>query len=297
MKQLSVQSQKVLQQFERWLKVQGYSKSVYYASYHRIQELIVFHQQTNSGGIKSIKKKVISEFFDYQKSRVSDRTNRRISSYHLNDYIFSIKRFSRFCQKYYEVTIPIEHIRLEPIAKETKVPLTLQEIQLLFNATHPTDRLGYRDRCMLALYYGCGLRRNEGLHVYLNDICFTRNQIHVREGKGGKQRIVPFTQSTRYHLKEYVYKGRPLLQCKHKTRKVLLLNERGQPIQAQSLNNRLKKLVKQSGINRKIGIHHLRHSIATHLLDNNMPIDQIAKFLGHSSLESTQIYTHVTIQV
>ncbi len=153
-----------------------------------------------------------------------------------------------------------------------------------------------QDRAMLVLYYSCGLRRNEGINVLTTDIDLNKRILFVREGKFGKQRYVPFTEKSKKYLDEYLIKGRRQFISKSSTkrRKTLFISYRGEKLESQSLLNRLKFLGEKAKIKRNIGLHLLRHSIATHLLNNGMSIYDIATFLGHNSIETTQIYTHIS---
>jgi integrase/recombinase XerD len=153
-----------------------------------------------------------------------------------------------------------------------------------------------RDRAILAIFYGCGLRRNEGVNVDVGDINFDRALLHVRKGKNYKERFVPMGKSVMKHLQEYIYDHRPELLQGSKTESlfVSLLTRR---INGQTIILRIKYLKHQTEnaelIEKEIGLHTLRHSIATHLLQSGMKLESIARFLGHSTLESTQIYTHL----
>ena len=152
-----------------------------------------------------------------------------------------------------------------------------------------------RDRAMLAIFYGCGLRRNEGVNVDLSDINFDRSILHVRKGKNNKERMVPISKASLKHLQGYIYDHRhQLIRSKEEA---LFLSQQGKRMQGQSMLLRLKKLQYLTGdldlLNKEIGLHTLRHSIATHLLSAGMKLESISRFLGHSSLESTQIYTHL----
>jgi len=146
------------------------------------------------------------------------------------------------------------------------------------------------------LYYICGLSRNEGINVQTTDIDFKRRILFVREGKFENQRYFPFTEQSKKHLEEYINIGRRRFIRKSpiKKRKTLFISNRGEKLNSQSLLLRLKLLSDKAGIDKKVGLHILRHSIATHLLQKGMSIYDIATFLGHKSIESTQIYTHVT---
>jgi integrase/recombinase XerD len=114
----------------------------------------------------------------------------------------------------------------------------------------------------------------------------------VRKGKNYKERYVPVNEMTLQHIKDYLEHSRPFLQVKDKI-PALFISDKGYRAEGQSLLNRIRKLIKVARIDKEIGLHTLRHSIATHLLQSGMKLKHIAKFLGHSSLEATQIYTHI----
>ena len=153
-----------------------------------------------------------------------------------------------------------------------------------------------RDRAMLAVFYGCGARRNEGAHLNVSDINFDKSMLHIRKGKNYKERLVPISKDSRKYLTEYIYDHRSRLPGSAKN-DALFMGHTSVRIHGQTLLMRLKLLQYRTnniGLQEKeIGLHTLRHSVATHLLQAGMKLESISKFLGHSSLESTQIYTHL----
>ena len=157
------------------------------------------------------------------------------------------------------------------------------------------DKIGLRDKAVLSVFYGCGLRRNEGVNLNVDDIYFDEKLLHVRKGKGNKERLVPLNEAVLKHLELYVYDGRPELANKNET--ALLIGKKSARLMGNGCYRRLKSLQQKSESitlkQKEISLHTLRHSIATHLLQAGMSLESIAEFLGHSSLESTQIYTHV----
>ncbi len=177
-----------------------------------------------------------------------------------------------------------------------------KEIESLFEITEQEggnkkeNALRARDRAMLSVYYGCGLRRNEGVHLSVDDINFDTRIIHMRKGKNYKERFVPLSKLGAKHLQEWIYNHRPQL-VRNQQEGRLFIGRIGKPMAGGSLYGRLKKLVvaeEDPELNSKeIGLHTLRHSIATHLFQNGMALQKIQRFLGHSSLKSTQIYTHL----
>jgi site-specific recombinase XerD len=167
---------------------------------------------------------------------------------------------------------------------------TKAEIKALYEAIG-IDTLGLRDRAMLAVYYGCGLRRSEGLNLDVKDVLLDRNLLYVRKGKNYTERYVPMTAAVKEDLKEYIECARPML-VKTSTH-ALFLSQNGTRVIGETMLERLHQLKEKAGIGKDAALHSLRHSIATHLLQSGMELEKIKQFLGHSSLESTQIYTHI----
>ena len=140
------------------------------------------------------------------------------------------------------------------------------------------------------------MRRNEGAKLEIRDILPDRSVIYVRHGKGYKQRYVPMVGKVRVEILEYVQVGRPML-LSGEVHERFFVSRSGKALSARGLYVRFKKLLAIAGIEKAAGLHALRHSIATHLLVNGMRLSEIGRFLGHSSLESTQIYTHISESV
>jgi integrase/recombinase XerD len=278
----------ILSEFTKYLITIGYGDCVCYNTPNMISHFLSFVQKP----VEQITKNDVDCFIDHLQSKVSTRTQNKLSNSHINGYIICLKRFSKFVFQMYRYNITVEHLLYLKVDTPEKSTLTIDQIKSLFDVCDNT-KLGYRDKAMLSLYYSCGLRRSEVLHIQLCDIDFDANVLFVRKGKGDKQRYVPFTQSTHSYLRDYINIGRRRLNRKHKFRNTLLISYRGDKVKAQALQLRVNTLCKRAEITQKVGLHTLRHSIATHLLQQNMSIYDISEFLGHSSLESTQIYTHI----
>lgn len=278
----------ILQQFNQYLNTIGYSDIVCYNSPNLVCHLLVYLNKP----LKQITKDDLDDFIEHLQHTKSERTFKNRSHSHINGYIVSIKRFSKFLFQTQNIDLNTEHLIYLKVDTPEKSVLTIDQIKQLF-AVCDNTKLGYRDKAMLSLYYSCGLRRSEALHVEIKDIDFQNNILFVRKGKGGKQRYVPFTDNTHQYLRDYINIGRRRLNRKNKFRNTLLISFRGEKVKAQALQLRLNTLCKRAGIYQKVGLHTLRHSIATHFLQLNMSIYDISEFLGHSSLESTQIYTHI----
>lgn len=297
------------QSFKEWLDVLGYAQSsVYYMPLH-VRELLYYLEGQGVNQIKELDVHHIHGHYEKLKERSNQRRAGGISTGHLNKHIQALRRFTEYLRKVGRLTIPELKLKNEEEDPKTIEVLTTDEIQLLFKATYkrPTrkpnmpesmlEAMQARDRAMLAIYYGCGLRRNEGVQLNVGDINFDRSLLHVKKGKNYKERFVPISKTSLKYLTEYVYDHRPELLQGAKTEALFIAYTTIRRMQGQSLMLRLKYMQYESGDTdlqeKEIGLHTLRHSIATHFLRAGMKLESISRFLGHSSLESTQIYTHL----
>ena len=154
------------------------------------------------------------------------------------------------------------------------------------------NSLDYRNKAMLELMYSSGLRVSELLSLEVNDIDFEMNAVRCF-GKGSKERIVPMNDSTYNALKNYIDNYRPFL-LKTKVSDYVFINNFGNVISRVGFFKILKKLCKDAGINKDVSPHTLRHSFATHLLNNGANLRVIQQLLGHSNITTTQIYSHLS---
>ncbi len=322
MKNLSIEnaSYRYLEQsFKEWLDVQGYAASTVYNLPLHVRELLFYLTNQGVHHIKQLKTAHIESHYQQLKQRANIRRGGGLSNAHLNKHIQALRRFTEYLRKVGRLDIPAVRIGNEETEPRI-IYLTTEEISLLFKTTYQTyekpacrsssvgrklntnqtviEAIQARDRAMLAIFYGCGLRRNEGVSLDVGDIDFDKALLHVRKGKNYKERLVPISRTNLKYLQDYVYDHRPEIVLGSKTTALFTGYQQYRRLQGQSLNLRLKYLQYQSGdldLNEKeIGLHTLRHSIATHLLQAGMKLESISRFLGHSSLDSTQIYTHLT---
>lgn len=299
----------VEESFREWLDVLGYAPKSVKRMPWNVREMLCYFEQQGVTGLNELDGKAIRQYFEsYLKQRASTgHKGGALDSTTLNNHIQSIHKFLDYLRQVGRLTLAHPYLQREDPGRRV-VFLSREEIQQLFEATyHPPEprpdlpdrrieAMQSRDRAMLAIFYGCGLRRNEGVHLDIDDVNFDRSIVHVRKGKGYKERLVPISKTALRHVQEYVYDHRAELLGGSKS-EALLISLRAQRIDGQTLQLRLRKLQRATGNatlqEKEIGLHTLRHSIATHLLAAGMPLESIGRFLGHSSLESTQIYTHL----
>ena len=171
-------------------------------------------------------------------------------------------------------------------------PLPLDEVTRLLEAPDPTSPAGLRDRAILELLYGAGLRISELVGLDVDDIDLEEGFVRVL-GKGGKEREVPLGRYGREAVEAYLTRARPGF-ASTVSRGALFLNQRGGRITRQSCARLLSAHVRTSGIERHVTLHTLRHSFATHLLEGGADVRVVQELLGHASVATTQIYTLVT---
>lgn len=169
-----------------------------------------------------------------------------------------------------------------------------EEIELLFEAASGTNPLNYRDKALLEVLYGTGIRVSECQNLKLEDVDLDLGVMLVL-GKGNRERYVPFGEYAKIAIEEYIEHCRSILMNKyHKEHDYLFISQYGEHISVSGIQYALNQLIKTTSLTSSIHPHKLRHSFATHLLDNGADMRTVQELLGHKSLSSTQIYTHVT---
>lgn len=183
---------------------------------------------------------------------------------------------------------------------EQNLPNVLAEKIINEVMTRDSDQspLTVRDKAIIEILYGCGLRVSELIKVSLNDISFELGYLRCK-GKGDKERIVPVGEPALAVLGEYINRSRQMILAQNKKpraedRNTLFLNSRGRPLSRQAIWQILKKWAKKQGLDNNIYPHILRHSFATHLLENGADLRSVQEMLGHADISTTQIYTHLS---
>ena len=288
----------LLQDFKQWLDILGYAETTVYNLPNHLKEFFYYLECHGHSEINTITIQTVIDYYNHLKERPNQRRQGGLSKGFLNKHQQTLFKFREYLKHHGHKGINIHLKHEEKNNRDSLQVLNLQEIKQLFEATnysHEEEKLQQRDKAMLVCFYSCGLRRNEVVHLNINDILFDKERLFVRQGKNYKERFVPLNKHSLDILELYIYDYR--LEFKnHKANEALFLNYRGTRLQGMSFANRLRAIIKATNNKdlqeRNITLHSLRHSIATHLLEQGADIEQISKFLGHSSLESTQIYTH-----
>ncbi len=205
----------------------------------------------------------------------------------------SVRVFSRFLILEKKIgKDPTENIETPRGIRHLPETLTPSEVERLIQAPDRTTPLGMRDRTMLESLYATGLRVSELVDLKVPDINLEAGYL-ITLGKGNKERLVPLSEIALELLRDYLVYTRPAI-LKSRTNAVLFPNRFGNRMSRQGFFKNLKRYARKAGIKKKISPHTLRHSFASHLLENGADLRSVQMMLGHADISTTQIYTHVT---
>jgi len=292
--------------FEKYLKTLGYAESTIYSSVYYVKGFFFYLKTQQIESLEQIQPATITGYYSYLQTRPLKKQTGCLSQNAIAINISALRRFSKYLM---ETGRPCFEVTVKPKQnKDTiKTILSKAEIKELYNACQSwkdepfvyyskenAEILAARNRAILSIFYGCGLRRSEGHALDVQDILLKEKLVFVRKGKNYKERYVPMAASVKEDLENYICNAREkILSYKGTSENALFLNLQATRLSKNAIAERVKKLVQCANIQKDIGLHTLRHSIATHLLQSGLSLEEVSKFLGHSSLESTQIYTHI----
>ena len=275
------------EKFKLHIQQLGYSKS----SVNMLPNCIAeFLQYSNINEPKEASQEHIKAFYEYLQNRKHKRKETTLSESFINHNIYSLKVFFNWLEETSQIKYnPISNLKFKRPKPNTREPLSQEEIKELFAATATSKEIA-----ILHLFYSFGLRRTEAENINTADIHFTKNLLYVREGKGAKRRVIPITQKVKKELEKYYQTERIKSSSFGGVGEAaFMFNASLSRMKGDQYNKILKEILQRTEINKEITLHHLRHSIATHLLENGLSIEFVRDFLGHSQLETTQIYAKV----
>jgi integrase/recombinase XerD len=279
-------SQNLTSQFRMHLERLGYSQSSVQMLPTCLKEFLEYTAKETD----KIQPADITHYYHYLQERPNKRRPGGLSECFINHHIYSLKLFFAWQLESGKINEnPISILTFPSPKSRPREVLTILEIKQLYKACET-----YRERAVLSLFYGCVLRRSEGVKLNLKDVHFRNNLLYVREGKGNKRRAVPMSEAVKNDLWHYVINER----LAGATELAFMTNKHGNRTSGSTLNRLLKDLLRYAEIDIEASLHSLRHSIATHLLEGGLSVEYVRDFLGHKHLESTQLYTRVnTVQL
>lgn len=275
-----------IKRFKKFLQVEkGLSPNSIYSYTYDLKKFNEF-LTSNNKNILAATKEDIQQFLIFEKNK------KKNSSRTLARSLAAIRQFYNFVSdRFDEVENPTEKIESPQIEKTLPDFLTVSEINKLFNSILEDDVYELRDKAIFELLYSCGLRITEAIELNFNDINFDKGYINV-VGKGNKERIVPMGEEAVRLLKKYSRTSRNRIIGKRES-DYLFISKKGSKLNRKSVWRLLKNYVARTRINKNITPHTLRHSFATHLIENGADLRSVQELLGHTDISTTQVYTHL----
>lgn len=277
-----------IKDFENFLKFErNFSDNTldaYLRDIRKLSDFAEFHLD-NTGPLEITYENIQEYLFQLSKQKFSERSQAR--------WISSIKAFFKYLSedeaRADNPTVLLESPKLGLYLPDT---LSFEDVERIVRAINTTTDLGRRNQVMIEVLYGCGLRVSELIDLKISNINFKESYLKV-EGKGDKSRFVPLATYTSQLIKDYITEIRSKYKINKKCEDILFLNSRGSAMSRVIVFIIIKELTEKAGINKKISPHTFRHSFATHLLQNGADLRYIQEMLGHSSITTTEIYTHL----
>lgn len=292
---------KLADNFYQHQKRLGYVRHSTRSRYLAVNEFLHWLESRSITNMASVTPIIIDEYCNHISSRPSKKDGGALNQKTVNRSLWIIRDcFEMLLQERKIKSNPFSVLQFSYSQEEPpqRTILTQEEVRQLYNVTQTAQ-----ERALLSLAYGCGLRAGELQKCNTEDIRLREKILIVPEGKGNKRRVIPLSGGVVKDLSNYYYnerealtKGRDYL-LSNDNAAAFMLHSRGGRMSDETYNKYLRIIIKRTGNKsieeKQISLHSLRHSIATHLLEQGISVQQVRLFLGHSQLETTQIYTHI----
>ena len=278
---------KLIKNFKNYLKIErNLSQNTITSYLFDLQKLNIFLQENNfSSNPSHIKESTLKKFVYKISKEIKPSSQARIIS--------GIKRFFDFLILENVLNEnPLENIETPKIGSKLPTTLTVKEIDKLIDSIDIKSKNKIRNKAIIEILYSCGLRVSELITLKVSDLYFNESIIKVT-GKGNKERFVPISKGAINYIEKYLNEIRIFQKIKKGSEDTLFLNERGSGLSRVMIYIILNDLKIKAEINKKIGPHTLRHSFATHLLENGADLITIQNMLGHENIVTTERYLHV----
>ncbi len=284
-----------IERYLEWLRVHNRTESAVESKW---KELTPFLRWAEERGLKAPHEITRSMLESYQRWlwRYRKKNGQPLGSSTQRGRLGAVKLFFAWlCRQRVLDANPASELELPRVEKRLPVEaLSLSEVETVLSVPDITDPLGLRDRAMLELFYSTGIRRAEMTRLAFSDLNREKHLLYVRQGKGRKDRVVPVGTRALQWVEKYLDDVRPLLIV-NPDEQALFLTGYGESFNVQVLGRIITKYIQHADVGRKGGAHLLRHTCATHMLEGGADIRYIQQLLGHEKLETTAIYTEVSI--
>jgi integrase/recombinase XerD len=285
----------LLERYRSHLELKNYSVLTIRGQLASLKLLLRFLEETHQPDLGSVTTATLHDFQRWHFYQPTARGTARGIPYQ-NRVLAAIKGLFKFLHE--DTLIPRDPAAALEYAREPQTlprnVLTPQEARRIIEAPDVQTVLGYRDRVVLEVLYGTGIRKLELMNLTLTDVNLDEELLRINGGKGAKDRVVPLTEIACSFLESYIKGIRPKL-LGQKTTNRLFLSLRGLPIARNTLGSLVEKCTRLARIKKRVTCHLWRHSCATHLLQRKANLRHVQEILGHRSLATTERYLHLTI--
>jgi integrase/recombinase XerC len=278
----------LLKLFIEYLQIErSYSKYTIEHYQHDISDFMLFMAEQAIGEVETV------QYLD-ARLYLNKLYDKKLARKTVAKKISALRSFYKFLlREKYVTENPFALVTIPKVEKRLPQFFYEDELQLLFSSCETETPQGQRNIALLEILYGTGIRVSECCQICLKDVDFYLSTVLVH-GKGQKERYVPFGSFAKDSLERYINNGRKKLLKGKESVDTLFLNHRGGPLTTRGVREVLNGMIEKSALDISIHPHKLRHSFATHLLNNGADLRSVQELLGHAFLSSTQVYTHVT---
>lgn len=284
--------QSLVRAFSRHLQRLGYNRPSWESQPACLHEFLHRLEQQGITDIKDVTPRHIREHYNYLLERPNRQRGGLLSGSTIEQHLYALKLFFQWQEIAGAIIAnPISGLIFPRHTSPQRAILTIDQVKQLYEVCG-----SLRDKAMLGIFYGCGLRRTEGEQLNIADVQFRNQLLYVRQGKGKKRRVVPMSSQVAGDLQDYFYHERSqyIQEQTEDSQQAFILNYYGQRMRGPDYSRKFKLLLQKAELPNHYSLHHLRHAIATHLLEGGLSLEQVRDFLGHSCLESTQLYTRIS---
>ena len=268
--------------FTRWMTRINYTEGSIKSRKRHLNTFFSFLTSLDKNNLETITNEDLDHYNKYLH-------NKPIATKTIEAHISALKLLNQYRALHGQPPVMRKKLSVTKTLKIQRAIVSKSEINGMYEACEDNP-FGWRDKIILSLYYGCGLRYREGAHVEQKDVNFHTGLLHIIKGKNYRERYVPMSKGVMSELRIWIEYYQNIFTSKTN---LIISSRNGKRIKSTALNKRIKTLVIKSEIDKRITLHSLRHSIATHLMEEGMKLEDIGRFLGHVTLETTQKYAHI----
>lgn len=294
-----VEYQNILRSYKKYIAILGFSENGQDGKYAAIYELLEWLESQAIYPITKVEPQHIQRYYEHLCQRPNKYFGGVLHQTTINHHINALRGFFSFLQESNQLLIhPMAslHFKIKKAKTERRIALSEGQIRDLYRACQ--TRL---ERAVLSLAYGCGLRNGELVRLNVADINLEQNIVIVKRGKGNKRRVIPMSAGVQKDLYDYLNNERELYLLEESAeQEAVFYHSRGGRMQGYTFRKIFAQIIERSenpSLKKyPFTLYHLRHSIATHLLQSGVSVEQVSNFLGHAHLETTEVYTHINTE-